>query len=77
LPIRRLASHQQLDENGQAVKQMAMNCIAEICSTFSRESPMSCFPLGNELATNDENGGGQPSVVGGLFSEETYESRFQ
>src|SRR5581483_2062774 len=43
---------------------------AEICRTFSRESPMSCFPLGNELATNDENGGGQPSVVGGLFSEE-------
>jgi hypothetical protein len=31
---------------------------------------MSCFPLGNELATNDENGGSQPSVVGGLFSEE-------
>jgi hypothetical protein len=32
-----LAVHQQLDENGQAVKQMAMNCIAEICSTFSEE----------------------------------------
>src|SRR5581483_4767829 len=35
-----LAAHQQLDENGQAVKQMAMNCIAEICSTFSREFPI-------------------------------------
>jgi|GEM_PF-4658830 hypothetical protein len=33
----RLAAHQQVDENGQAVKQMAMNCIVEICSTFSEE----------------------------------------
>ncbi len=28
-------------ENGCAVGQMAMNSIAEICRTFSRELPMS------------------------------------